>query len=1655
MVLVKSLSSYVINYAANLSLNKKDRQVIHGSISDILKAMKSIHPSSCDVGITYAIKMNSKLIHREKIHELLLLSGHVTETNNSKDVKERKGSKSGINNELEELLPPMMALEHPNTAVRLRALSNIRQQLDESTNPTDIALALLRRFITDDDELVASKAIELLKLLSSIGKLSEFFNQTQIAKDVIYGLNKWTLLHDQNSKLGENGVQILSSSLGISAICSMEIIQGMSNGPMYDNDMMEIVSELVKGISQHINFYKSDQNKNWEIVGDKALNSLRLALGEESLILDKSELTLDKICENKVFKTIVQICVDQSSSKEEPRQFLLCFLHLWRKVSTQGKTATKACTNDAVGRTIVTLLSYGKESNQEEINFLSDCLNKVLPTIQDEISQIHLISDLFAISSKKLFEDISPTIQSFILKHGSVLLLLEAMTRRNVPTNAVERMMFFIDEIINTQKYKEKETYSIAVLSYLCMCGHSEVNTRRSALNLFDKTFASFAKKDAKVRSLKVTSLANTPTQMNALMDGGNALPEVLRALGGQNHFIAQFFLASCESIARRGLNAYFKDKAENNGFCDAASVILSAMETAGENNFPLSNRWKVVGKPLFDLFVKKLPQTSASLAPSVKTLLENVIVMLKGVTIESKSEDRNIIITSHVTRLGTRSRSYSVGMSEGISFMKSYPKDMSQTLLKALSMCTEKEMTPCLNEFFEVMIDLVLRRSSWVNGVFKKLDMSERKAFSVSLLNLRAKTNIESASMVIFGLNLNCEELLHLISSKESTGNRADSIGLLALTIVTEYTRQHSDSLQKDEHIFEFISALFDKLTVFSRNDDSEFTDGCDYTRCSIIQALVQLTNNMTANKKITEEISCHSKLVVTLLQYTGEKQQLRPLISGKSRSLALQLLTNLCALSPANVVGSLVPAMISTLTQTSSGLKHTNNVESAMMAIIPSYCTHASSSGLSLLDLLNALLEHCNSAKDELSWSHKQSLCSSITKALLTCTQSKASKGCAIASLLTVFLANEAVNDWEKQKTEESSLKLTFLLLGQMEVDEQIASSLPMLTYIIHLLQKLIDEDERSLNEFEMKSDFFFVHPKDIISLLGSSKNSSKNQQVKISTMWLISTLMDVLFKNIFSQPLVKRSIRYSDDGQAGICLSLWQELTALQSLVSHCMHKDTAEGQSNVMNRWWTKVDGDVRNVLSIVQKMLPTPHFLASVTSIINDNSSNVELKARAVQLLAERTSDMDTSSPEATLFLEMIPDLVELTKSRSRNGTNNYEKEILRCSSLQSIETLAKNLGLSCENDKIRRKRSTLFLPAFQSIASFLRNQSNNLASIKEGNQNNSDTNLPSNLQQQSFCSAAMCAATLIILLEAKCVPYLQALVNPMISTVTIANNLSIQMKNRDNVDTEIQSLRLLQLAVLRTLIAVAEKIPQFFVPYVETLLGPSCLPSIKLINDLSDEGKDVVNMAQRLEDTIATRSPAHQLIPSLSRSMKKCVKSNSDIGWQSALSILRILNMCISQSSRATLGPQVGKILNALVQAYSYEDNNGKSELLKETNETLLSMVMKLSESQLRPLYTKLREWRGEFNSTNCGKSQTCKRYAFWSLSAAICSRLKNIFLPCMSSVVGDMAKELVSLSQAPSSSAFDFLCLSLINFPFLLVGICCIISVYINRGKW
>jgi hypothetical protein len=222
----------------------------------------------------------------------------------------------------------------------------------------------------------------------------------------------------------------------------------------------------------------------------------------------------------------------------------------------------------------------------------------------------------------------------------------------------------------------------------------------------------------------------------------------------------------------------------------------------------------------------------------------------------------------------------------------------------------------------------------------------------------------------------------------------------------------------------------------------------------------------------------------------------------------------------------------------------------------------------------------------------------------------------------------------------------------------------------------------------------------------------------------------------------------------------------------------------------------------------------------------------------------------------------------------------------------------------------------------------------------------------------------------------------------------------------------------MHLSILKTLQAIAETLPQFLSPFLPLLLSDNALPSRALRGEHGQENHSVRAAAAQVEAAFATKVQIRQLIPALTDALSKNLKPGIRENWQEACSIIQMMNVAIESSQRSELSPVIWKIFNGLVNAYGYEGSDvSRPKVLKNANTCLLSLVMKMSESQLRPFYSRFREWRGDISGEDDGAtSSVIRRHAFWSLSAELSKFLRSIFLPCLTSVLTDIIDELVSV---------------------------------------
>lgn len=1602
-----SVAAFIIQKA----VSSRDISQSIESLGDLLKKIRERNAIGCDAGVAFAVKHVSsvsdeqtKAFNGEIIKNLLTKAGIVDGATHLQSKKKNKKNKAeSLDEDFSSILPPIVAVEHPTESLRLDSVSKLVENPSSHGGAEIIASTLLRRYVLDDKISVVAAAAEGLVRILSDGNLSDdFFLQIPVAKDLTVGLSKWT------KEIHEG---IIVNSLDLCGRAGKIMKENMMLYDSDDQDGDEVETFFEEMVSIMVTILNDDSYpKACKNAASRAFFSIT-ATGS----MPKTDSALrKKLVQSDFFHEIVNSCISKMNSMANKDLYseknILTFFN-----SEVGNVPQNKCNHEMLHLIIdsslaITNVLSPKTDPTSEVLSQFEVIHENLKTAVSSLMKksqlgdvIQVLLDLSNIQCEDAYTNISKEILS---STTNAVLLMELLTCPSIGNQGVERLLTIIPSILPKIDSDMKKSLLVCVLA---LCCHSSFEIRQLATDFFSEMKENFDEGDEDFQ----TALSSLTYWIGAseggmksqlLMDGSAALPKVLRSAikDGKGHSLKSILLKGCADLVTSHIIIENGTVIGDGGLCHAFVSIMDVLESCGETLFDLSTRWSKVGYPVLNHYIEK-----ASLKPnsSLQPVLDCVIMMLKGVVI--RNEDDGVTISTGPAVSGRRKRSYSIGQSSAISHINPYPSDMVETTLAILQKCIDSADNDFLIECAESLNKLVLQRTSWSEGIFPKLKEDIRKELVQKIVLLRSRGGLESAGLVLLGLPLTASQLIEIFSDDTLTVGETDGQSLIALTCITDCIRVRSSFFNNVKDALKLSELLYDTLKDLSRLELQE--DGSDYARTCVISALLAITSSVNSKKiekKFTKSVSSHSKLLVSLLG--DDKSNFKKLISGRSKTLCLQLLTHLCMLSPNTVIESLIPALINSI---SFSGENGNISKDAMSAILPAYCKYAPLSNLSIYSLLTAFLEKCNE-EEEMSWDTQLHLYKHMNKALVASCESK-DKGTACAALVTAFVGNEAFerNRSRLHGNEETTNFVNELLLSS-DATIRIDSTLKILQYVSNLTKSIQSNGDKQIEE----EDTFLALPSSKLCNLvingpteGGTKSMPSTHKDRLSIFWVAKTLLHIVL-DTFRSKNVKQLIRHAEDSLASICLKIWQELMLLQSTTTTIRFSelDSSSTHPKLGDNLWTSICDDVNEVLCDLQNLLPVPHFLASVSALVTDNEADVDIQRRAILLLAERSREIDQVSNEAVLFLEMLPELVNIAGApfQKAEQPRRHNMAILSQASFKSIDQLSKNLALSLSEDKKQQRRAKSFLPSLHAVASCLK------ANVDFPSESASEEVISTfNQEIQVLSSAAMCAASLITLLGAKSLPSLPKIVKPLIALLSTANRID-STTDIEN-DTTQNAVSLLQLSTLRALVAMAEQIPQFFVTYVEGLLHHECLPAPCLRTGNNEDGNAISTVAERLEQALANGSPARHLIPILSKSVSKCLKKEGM--WKESLTILRILKNSIDKASRNDIGPLAGKIITALTHTYSFDcDIATRCELVDAGNDTLLAMVMKLSEAQLRPLYGKLREWRGDINEESSNSPlHLRKRNAFWNLSTAMIKELRSIFLPCMSTVVGDIAKEL------------------------------------------
>ena len=1484
-------------------------------------------------------------------------------------------------------LPPRVALEHADVEVRLEAIDRVVAQ-DEDDDPQleggETAVeALMRRVVLDDDIHVATKAAELVvQLLDGKKKKSKGVEQnlrdcstSTFAGDALQALYKWTE-HAQIEH--KSRVVLLCHLLHLAAVAATRF-----------EVPHEILIELIEAIGAFL------VHVDTSIVKEASRGVILALTGKKGgRTSDKEAREVLMSHDNKMLRRFARPSYATANPSHQVfrRRFLPSMLKGYSETLSQRSNKTDIEKAKAAEEYCLWVISTHAESlPNDDRKLLLDVLKR---TINEESVMPNHLSSILAImtdSEESIYDDVCCHFIIDLCKavrgsNGAIvpglLVVLEMALRPSFRTEQAERLMVAAEKILSM----EPKTCHFGLIHSLALLTHPEVSMRKRAID-----FVSILGKHLSEHSTdKWKPFADicqcvSDNRSSAVLGGPALLATCMRASaknsGNGSDFqssllklvlCATFSYASEEPLDLPTMRSgsWLEFEAITGGH-SASLAVLVALQEAGEAAFPLTTRWSKFGKPVLQFLLQT--DFSGPISSASASLLDHVVAMLKGIKFVPTSEDGssgNVIIMSGPASKGGRKRSYSFGKSGSTNLLQPYPKEMSDCMVSLLSSAKPNDF---LRHVRNMIAQHILSSESWGRNVFLSFDGSERQRIISALLHTVGNDLATRADEAFFALPIPCRDIAQLIENLSMNEE-----GLAFSTYLADYASANSKNLVTDVDLVNVTVGLLDKFTELSSANAME-GESIEFARMSVLDALIELFEaapdatkekfTLNKKKKFKEWISALVGVVGT-----NEQSNYRPVESTRSKKSSLSVLTCLCSLYPTVVTEKLINAAISMVSATTSE-KDASVVADCLGSIVPVYLDFSSAAKLSASDLIDAFVAVSNQQNGN---SIRPILFQGFVNSIPT--EERACAGDFLGAFLASSLAGEIyfsgiVGDGSTPPIQVSQI------VSNVAVSRRIEAMLALVKYARDLVLTLAGDEVEDLNSVVSLNHLVAIAALGPEHKIPSSKQNdglAKQAQKKLCTAFIVATC------EMLTSPVLARFLRHCEADSSTSVVQLWQDLLLIQSVYNNKL--GTAEVDDF---GFWTSISETTTEALDFIQLHLQSHIFLAFATSLVRESDSE-DLRARALQLVAERSLLLDASDPEAGLFLEMLPYLTSLLED------GEIVEKLLQQSAFIAIEHITRKICLN--NNALGARHQDQLGKALMKSANFLdRFCRQDLAKMELGGLDNATI--------QVLCTSALCAATAVRACGARALTALPKLMKP---SVLLLGKVNMAL-SENNIQSFEDQAQILQLPLLRLLSAVVDTIPQFLAPYIGDLFQQSVLasPALRRAND--DQDTSIEKATEKLCKGIATKVPARQLLVPLSATL---LKSDAP---DTAMTLVEIITMSIHNAKSAEIAGKANSILKAGTFVFDLAGKHGHNAgLVDSAVKMFMAMVLKLSELQLRDLYSKVRAWRGEFVKAKPTEA-AFRRYCFWLLSAELAFQLRSIFLPCVSSVFSDVVLELVS----------------------------------------
>ena len=1561
------------------------------------------------------------------------------------------GNAGQITGQLDLLLSPNVAIEHPDPMIRLRATEQYKVMIESKQSDSSKHFVRLLRQIASDASSKVQFAIGTMIVtwceknhLADLDLVTEG-NAAEVMELLLFALCHFSA---KNSLIATDEEATLQLQNMITILVHVARIVGQF-GQAEHLQLWQVSLECLVGITgksynativQHVAFsipiLLGDDEASSSIHGSvlsKVIDCepfMNRLLQRENVMINVKEndeirqliVELRRKCEFKVIEALLGTLRDDTALKttewmeqrkmNADRSLVLC-MNQFRK-----------CTGDEI-------------LANEDVDAINACLvaswKILLPDLDAERIPI-LLTDIASTESIQLWSCMADSkflslITNIHNRSGEAVspytVVFESIMRLHNDTTttsfiARKRMLSKAKKMTTTSKTMKAYELWTAAIPALSLLQSGDRGIRIAAANLLkeidrvtDASSSKDQKSTTKLTNLDVTLLKEIcrhipNAKSHAKLDEQDFLPTFLakcihdssNASALHEKILTQCFYAavSCGNIPTSRLPGIDKFRwlplEHSVGGSLAATILLDVTESAGEAAFPLISRWKLVGKKLINVFFgsdghKDNPTSHCS---HLAELAKRCGIMIKGVTV---TDPVMIVSTGPISsRQGKcgRARSYSVGKMDGISLITPYPADMIEALVGVLSHAKDSN---ALKFIANEVLQPSLSSTTWGEYVFRAMDESNRLAVVTKIIDHMTSDN---AYTLPIGAQLSAHDISAIFEQQINLNPNQD-------TILVEYIRNNIERLVRDKDVIRLTNNVFELLKNYSSKELEKNIEGIQLLiqdALVTLGGLLHLLVDSDDRSDISDAVVCSwiDVLLHLLGHETPSKRNVE--ITYRSRSLVLSILTNLCSHFPKQVAPSLIQAPVRIILTCPANQSIAQTSFQAFSKVVPAFIQHTTDAGLSLTDFLYHVassIKDLESAQQAIVYDQFSKALSSYS-AVATVQLSQKCHGC-IGALQAFYLAYEAKNAITRDDAEMDQINFAVDLLKYSSEEDQLSSLLLLLNYSIGLLSLFHDDAQQQglrLTDKLLPTYLDIAFVASTGSKLTKATKGTKQLCLKkeLGRKLVRSTTVRIL--RVFNDGLMLDSISESIEKGTGevskLSLLLWQDLLLFQSLTHIAPKEDYGDDDSI---RFREGIANLVTESREFLQCKLPSHIFLASVTALIQEGGT-ADIRSHALRLLTERVLAVEPTSSEALLYIEILPNINEVVHADVFAKATDHADLVLIQSAMYSIDHITRHLYIPLSTNGSKLLKVHHLLDSLRHCSRILLDCSNRTTDMQQ----------MAAITGDLVSTTALCCGTLVRAVGVQSLSILPNLMKALTSLLKVTNIATVSVSNESlDVSKSIAKAKVTQLSTLRCLLAVIETIPQFLPPYLSDLLTSSAIlcNSLRSTSNETALSVQVAETTDKVSSALSKNVAARIIIPAASKALQKSTLC-SEIQM-----LICIIETAVDAATTAMVVAHKDDVLLAMTKALEFEGTWEEYSALVATACNLLSaMIMKVSEIELRRIYLSLRKWCGDITDPNTNAQ---RRYGFWALSSRLGKELRIIFLPCLDTVTDDIITEL------------------------------------------